>query len=55
MGFSGISMWQLAIVFAIVVLVFGTKRLRGAGSDIGAALKNFKSASKVDVSEAEKV
>jgi sec-independent protein translocase protein TatA len=38
------SIWHWLIVLAIVVLVFGTRRLRGAGSDIGAAVKNFKSA-----------
>jgi sec-independent protein translocase protein TatA len=40
------SLWHWLIVLAIVVLVFGTKRLRGAGGDIGAAVKNFKSAMK---------
>lgn len=38
------SIWHWLIVLAIVVLVFGTKRLRGAGSDLGSAVKNFKSA-----------
>lgn len=48
MGFSGISIWQLVIVLAIVILLFGTKRLRGLGGDVGAALKNFKVATKAD-------
>ncbi|MEE8339109.1 MAG: twin-arginine translocase TatA/TatE family subunit, partial [Xanthomonadales bacterium] len=39
MGFGGISMWQLLILLLIVVLVFGTKRLRNMGSDLGAAVK----------------
>jgi len=38
----GISIWQLLIVLAIVVLLFGTKRLRNMGSDIGSAVKGFK-------------
>lgn len=50
MGFGGISIWQLLIVLAIVVLIFGTKRLKGLGSDVGGAIKSFKSA----MSEEEK-
>ena len=42
MGIGGISMWQLLILLAIVVLVFGTKRLRNMGSDLGAAVKGFR-------------
>jgi sec-independent protein translocase protein TatA len=44
MGFSGISIWQLLIVLAIVLLLFGTKRLRSLGSDLGNAVKGFKGA-----------
>ena len=51
MGFGGISIWQLLIVLAIVVLLFGTKRLKGMGSDIGGALKGFKKALNSDVDE----
>jgi sec-independent protein translocase protein TatA len=43
MGFGGISVWQLAIVALIIVLLFGTKRLRSLGSDLGSAVKGFKS------------
>lgn len=39
---GGISMWQLLILLLIVVLVFGTKRLRNIGSDLGGAIKGFK-------------
>ena len=46
MGFGGISIWQLLIVLAIVVLLFGTKKLRGIGGDLGSAVKSFKSAVK---------
>ncbi len=44
MGFSGISIWQLLIVLLIVLLVFGTKRLKNIGSDMGNAIKGFKGA-----------
>lgn len=41
---GGISIWQLLIVAVIVVLLFGTKKLRNLGSDLGSAVKGFKSA-----------
>ena len=44
MGLGGISIWQLLIILLIVVMLFGTKRLRGMGSDLGGALKGFKKA-----------
>jgi sec-independent protein translocase protein TatA len=44
MGFGGISLWQLLIILAIVLLLFGTKRLRNIGSDLGGAFKGFKKA-----------
>lgn len=43
MGIGGISIWQLLIVLAIVVMLFGTKRLRTLGSDLGSAVKGFRS------------
>jgi sec-independent protein translocase protein TatA len=46
MGFGGISIWQLLIVLAIVLLLFGTKRLKNIGSDLGGAIKGFKGAMK---------
>ena len=48
MGFGGISIWQLLIIFAIIVMLFGTKRLRTLGSDLGTAIKGFKSSMKAD-------
>lgn len=42
----GISIWQLLIVLAIVLLLFGTKRLKNMGGDVGGAIKNFKAALK---------
>ena len=38
----GISIWQLLIVLAIIVLLFGTKKLRSIGSDLGSAIKGFR-------------
>lgn len=46
MGFGGISVWQLLIVLLIVVMIFGTKKLRNMGGDVGSAVKNFKKAVK---------
>ncbi len=42
--FAGISMWQLLIVLAIVIMIFGTKKLRNMGGDLGSAVKGFKDA-----------
>ena len=50
MGMGGISVWQLLIVLVIVLLLFGTKRLKSLGSDLGNAVKGFRSA----MSDAEK-
>ncbi|MGB1271939.1 MAG: twin-arginine translocase TatA/TatE family subunit [Endozoicomonas sp.] len=44
MGFGGISIWQLLIILLIVVMLFGSKKLRGMGSDLGGAVKGFKKA-----------
>ena len=48
MGIGGISIWQLLIILVIVLLLFGTKRLRGLGSDLGAAIKGFRSSVSTD-------
>jgi sec-independent protein translocase protein TatA len=42
MGIGGISIWQLLIVLLIVIMLFGTKRLRTLGSDLGSAVKGFR-------------
>ncbi|CAD7837327.1 MAG: Twin-arginine translocation protein TatA [Olavius algarvensis Gamma 3 endosymbiont] len=42
MGFGGISIWSLLLILAIVILLFGTKKLRNVGGDLGGAIKNFK-------------
>ncbi|MFV0450441.1 MAG: Sec-independent protein translocase subunit TatA [Vibrio sp.] len=41
---GGISIWQLLIIAVIVILLFGTKKLRGIGGDLGGAVKGFKKA-----------
>jgi sec-independent protein translocase protein TatA len=46
------SIWHWLIVLLIVLLIFGTKKLRNMGSDLGGAVKNFKDAVK---DEKEKV
>lgn len=52
------SIWHWLVILAIVLLLFGTKRLRNLGSDLGGAIKGFKSAVKdeanKDKEEAEK-
>jgi sec-independent protein translocase protein TatA len=48
MGLGGISLSELLIVLVIVVLIFGTKRLKTIGSDLGSAIKGFKSAVATD-------
>lgn len=42
----GPSIWQLLIVLAIVLLLFGAKRLKNIGGDLGGAIKGFKKAMK---------
>ncbi len=46
MGFGGISIWSLLLILAIVVLLFGTKKLRNVGNDLGGAIRSFKKAVK---------
>lgn len=48
------SIWHWLVVLAIVVLVFGTKKLRNLGGDLGSAIKNFKGAVKDGETEAAK-
>jgi sec-independent protein translocase protein TatA len=47
----GISIWQLVIILVIVLVLFGAKRLRNVGSDLGSAVKGFKSAMKEEDSK----
>ncbi len=42
----GFSIWQLLIILAIVMLLFGTKKLANVGGDLGSAIRNFKKSMK---------
>ncbi len=42
MGVGGIGIWQLLIILVIIILLFGTKKLKNVGGDLGGAIKNFK-------------
>ena len=53
MGLGGISIWQLLIVLAIVIVLFGTKRLKNIGSDLGSAVKGFKKALNTEESDSD--
>jgi sec-independent protein translocase protein TatA len=55
MGFSGIGIWQLLIVLAIVVLIFGTKRLPGAARDLGSAITHFREGNKRNDGDTPKI
>lgn len=47
----GINLWQLGIILLIVILIFGTKKLRNIGSDAGGAVKGFKDAMRDDTAK----
>ncbi len=47
------SIWHWLVVLAIVVLIFGTKKLRNVGTDVGGAVKSFKDAMKEDQATAK--
>ncbi len=55
MGFGGISIWQLVIVLGIIILLFGTKKLRNLGGDVGSAVKGFKKAMKDEPEDAKQL
>ena len=46
MGFGGISLWQLLIILIVVLLIFGSGKLKSLGSDLGTSIKGFKKAIK---------
>jgi len=52
MGFGGIGPGSLILILVIVILLFGTKKLRNVGGDLGGALKNFKKSMKDSEDEA---
>jgi sec-independent protein translocase protein TatA len=49
---GGLSIWHWLIVLVVVIAVFGTKKLRNVGSDLGAAVKGFKDGMKDGGSDA---
>jgi len=53
MGFGGIGPGSLILILVIVVLLFGTKKLRNVGGDLGGALKNFRKSMKDGEDEAK--
>ncbi len=48
MGVGGINLTQLLVILAIVLVVFGTKRVKSLGSDLGGAIKGFRRAMDAD-------
>jgi sec-independent protein translocase protein TatA len=48
MGMHGVSFSSLLLIFLIVVVLFGTKRLRNIGEDVGAALRGLRKGIKED-------
>ena len=50
---AGISIWSLLLILVIVLLLFGTKKLRNIGGDLGSAIKNFKKSVNDDKSNKE--
>ena len=53
MGFGGISIWQLLTILVVVLLIFGSGKLKSLGSDLGSSLKGFKKAIKEEDSKEE--
>ena len=51
MGFGGFSIWQLLIILLVVLVLFGSKKLRSIGSDLGQGIKGFKKAINDDESK----
>jgi sec-independent protein translocase protein TatA len=48
---GGLSIWHWLIVLVVVVLIFGTKKLRNIGQDVGGAVKGFKEGMKTDAEQ----
>ena len=48
---TGINIWSLLLILLIVLLLFGTKKLKNIGGDLGGAIKNFKKVLKVTLRE----
>tara|TARA_B100000902_G_scaffold287853_1_gene274009 strand:+ start:181 stop:375 length:195 start_codon:yes stop_codon:yes gene_type:complete len=52
---SGISPWSILLILIIVVVLFGTKKLRNVGADLGAAMKSFKKSSREESSDTKTI
>jgi len=52
---GSLSIWHWLIVLLVVVLIFGTKKLRGMGSDLGGAVKGFKEGMREEEQPAKQV
>lgn len=53
MGLGGLSFWHILVTLVIVVLLFGTGKLRTIGSDLGGAIRGFKKALRDEDTTAE--
>ncbi len=53
--FANIGPWQLLIILVIVLAIFGTKKLRTLGTDLGGAVKGFRSAMNEAEDTADKI
>ena len=53
MGIGGISFWQILIILVVILVLFGGKKIRTMGSDLGEGLKGFKKAIKDEDSDKE--
>jgi len=54
MGLSGISPLSLLLILAIIIALFGTSKLKNIGSDLGAAIKNFRNTMNEDEAKPSK-
>ena len=53
MGIGGISFWQILIILVVILVLFGGKKIRTMGSDLGEGLKGFKKAIKHEDADKE--
>jgi|TARA_B100001778_G_C18543543_1_gene609482 sec-independent protein translocase protein TatA len=53
MGIGGISFWQILIILVVILILFGGKKIRTMGSDLGEGLKGFKKAIKDEEKSSE--
>tara|TARA_B100001287_G_scaffold48289_1_gene37283 strand:- start:34 stop:219 length:186 start_codon:yes stop_codon:yes gene_type:complete len=53
MGIGGISLWQILIILVVILVLFGGKKIRTMGSDLGEGLKGFKKAIKDEDADKE--